>query len=333
MAPLARMLVGLALLGGLPACTGAEEQAATTAPVAGTDATGPVLAEVGGIRITSSEFEAAAARKVPADGVALSVEERKEILDELVVEKILYLEAKKRGIDQDPKVQKVMVNTLLRQDVYAQVRNSDFTTEELRAYYDAHQEEFVVPEKVQIRRIFIKGEPTRSAGDAEALAHKLWEQVVADPAAFRDIATDFSEDPFRRRGGDLGYLEAEGKAGIEPVIVEKGFAMQVGDVSDPFEAAGGWNILMVSGRRDRIERSFEQMKGSVLRKVKNDRYKELYADYVGGIRGDYAVNIDEAVLSAVDVKPARRLSLTPGGGEPALIEDGMEGDLLEDLPD
>ena len=289
---------------------------------------GPILATVGGVPITVAEFQAAAAREMPRDGSELGEEERRAILDELVTEKLLYLEAHKRGIHRDSKVQRIMVNTLLRQDVYANVRNSDFTPEELRAYFEEHKEEFVTPEKVQVRRIFVRGEPARSDEEARALAEDLHGQALADPDRFRDLATAHSEDPYRRRGGDLGFVERAGKPGVEDTVVEAAFALDVGEISAPFEGGGGWNVVTVTNRRDRVERTFEQMKGSVLRKVKNDRYRELYTQYVDEIRPGYAVEIDEASLQEATVAPGRRMSVGsrlpsrfPGPGD-----DHPEGD-------
>lgn len=266
----------------------------------------PVIATVGGISITADEYRAAAQRKSPANGTALSEAERLEIVDKLIVEKMLYKEAKKVGIDRDPKVQKVMINTLLRKEVYASVRNSDFSQEELRAYFDAHKDEFVVPEKVQVKRIFIKTNSRRAADEAKALAEDLRAKVKAAPASFKDLAAEHSEDPYRRRGGDLGFLSSEGKPGIPPEVVEKAFTMNVGDVSEVFEGGGGYNVLLIANKRERVERTFEQMKGSVLRKVKNERYKELYDGYVEGIRTDYTVEVNKEVLGNVEVRPARR---------------------------
>jgi peptidyl-prolyl cis-trans isomerase C len=78
----------------------------------------------------------------------LSAAEKKEVADRMVEDELLYEEALKRGLDKDPKVKKVMVNTLLREEVYANVRSADFTDQELQTYFEAHKDEFIVPEKV-----------------------------------------------------------------------------------------------------------------------------------------------------------------------------------------
>ncbi len=269
------------------------------------DDIGEVIATVDGLQIGSRDFEKAAARTAPKDGSSLSDEERHEVLDRLIADKVLYKEALRLGLDQDPKVQKVMVNTLLRQEVYAQVRNSDFSEEMLQAYYDDHPEEFVVPEKVQIKRILVRVNDERSDADAMAEAERLRDMVADNPKdSFKEVASKHSEDPYRRRGGDVGFVSAEGKPGLDEAIVAKAFEMSVGEVSAPFKTEDGYNIVYVANKRERVERTFQQMKGSVLRKVKNEKLKELYQGYVDELRTGSSIEINEDKLAAIDIKAA-----------------------------
>ncbi len=279
-----------------------------------------VLATVDGMTVTAVEFQQAAARITPEDGETLSEEERREVLEKLISEEVLYLEALRVGLDQDPKVKKVMVNTLLRNEVYAQVRNSDFSERMLLDYWDAHLEEFVVPEKVQIKRILIKVHEERSAGEALAEAERLYGMVAAAPKeSFKDVASEHSEDPYRRRGGDIGFVSRDGKPGLDMAIVERAFAMETYQVSEPFETDEGYNIIWIANRRERVERTFQQMKGSVLRKVKNEHLEELYQDYVDQLRGDVEVDIDERALRRIEVR-------TVSGTSPALPGSEEEGE-------
>jgi peptidyl-prolyl cis-trans isomerase C len=308
------------------ACDGGGSTApGTTAPATGsTEDIGEVLATVNGVSIGTKEFLAAAERKAPANGDTLSEEEKKEVLDGLVEEKLLYAEALKKGLDKDPKVQKVMVNTLLREEVYATVKNSDFTDELLQTYYDEHKSEFIVPEKVQIRRILIKVTEERPDSQAKAEADKLAKEVAAKPDSFKDVAAKYSEDMYKRRGGDVGFVSKEGKPGLDQAIVEKAFMLETGKVSDAFKTADGYNIVMVATRREQVERTFQQMKGSVLRKVKNDKMKELYDTYIAKIRTGSTVKVEDGKLAVLEVKSSRR----PGGlpGMPMLGGEDEEGD-------
>jgi len=318
------------------ACSGGDPEAATTAP-AGTLTTPPApklpdpavvgetLGTVNGMPIGASEFDALASRK--GRDLTLDAETRREIFDRLVEEKLLYQEALRQGIDRDPKIQKMMVNTLLKQDVYSSVRTSDITDDALMAYFEEHKEDFVVPEKAQVKRILIAPEGGDGATEAqwaaaEEEAKLVRASVLERKAEFRKIAQDKSAGAYARRGGDLGFVTREGKPGIPSEVIEVAFTLEKGGISDPFKTKQGWNVVYVPNKRDRVERTFEQMRGSVLRKVKSDTYKSLYDGYVGQLREKAAVDIDDAKLDAHTVSQQTRPALSAPGDTP----EGLSGD-------
>jgi len=267
--------------------------------------TGPVVAEVGEGFVTADEFSEAAAR-APGGGPDMALDARLDVLETLVTEEAMFQEAIRTGLARDPKVRKVLVNLLLRKEVYNKVSNSDFTDEELRAYYDAHKEDFVVPEKVQVKRILVGfGEGTRSEEQARAILDKARKRLARDPGAFRELASEISEGNYRRRGGDLGFLPREGKPGIDPEVAEVAFDLPSGKVSEIFETDGGLNIVMTEARRDRMERSFDQMRGSVLRKLRNERFQELTEQYVNDLRAKAGVTVDEEALADAPIATGR----------------------------
>ncbi len=315
-------LVLVALLGTLAGCDGGDapkDKPAASTTVA-TDI-GDVIATVNGVQIGSKEFEQAAARKTPASGDSLSIEEKKEVLQTLVEEKLLYAEAMRKGVDKDPKVQKVMVNTLVREDVFNQIKNSDFSDEVLQAYYDAHKDEFIVPEKVQIKRILIKTGPDRTEDQAKKQAEDIRSQVDKNPDSFKDLASKFSEDPYKHRGGDVGFVSKEGKPGLDQAVVDKAFTVEVGKVSDVFKTDDGYNVLLVAAKREQLERTFQQMKGTVLRKAKNAKQEDAYKAYVDALKTSAKIEIDDAKLGAIEIKSQHR-PFAPGLGEG---EEGEEG--------
>jgi parvulin-like peptidyl-prolyl isomerase len=314
-----RWITSFALLLAL-ACNGEVPEAGNGTPEVGGGGDAPaekedigeVLAKVGDVVIGTTEFQAVAQRRQPAEGDTLSDDEKKEILQDLVDQKILYLKARDNGIDRDPKVQKLMIQTLMRQEVYSGVRNGDFSQDELRAYFEEHREDFVVPEKVQVKRIFVKSGGKRTAEEAKQIADEIHAELMSDPSRFKALATEKSEDPYRKRGGDLGFVSRKGKPGVPQEVTDKAFEVGMNEVSPVFESAEGFNMIKVTQRRERVERTFEQMKGSVLRKVKNERYKQLYDDFVANVRNDYPVDTQEDKLAGLEVKPPKRLDLGPG---------------------
>lgn len=284
---------------------------------------GELVARVGKGGVTVTDYVDRAIRSpASVDGV-LTPEAQKEIINTLVTEEALWQEAVAHGLYRDPKVRKIMVNLLLREEIYANVSASDFSPEQLKAYFDEHQDEFVVPEKVQVKRIFLRIGPERDKQAALNLAADIRNQLVAQPERFKELAVQHSDGPYKRRGGDLGYLSSEGKPGIDDDVVAEAFKLDVGQISQPFEAAGGVNLISVTSKRERVERTFEQMKGSVLRKLKNEKYKELTDAYVDRVKDKFDVTIDEKTLSSIDLAEARKARMNSGAdlSEP-ILEDG-----------
>ncbi|HMV66544.1 MAG TPA: peptidylprolyl isomerase, partial [Myxococcota bacterium] len=274
------LLSTLLVVGGasLAACWGGSGQ--ENKPAAGASVTNPPetmvgthLATVNGAPVGSLAFDALAQRQTPADGKAFSADEKKSVLDQAIVDELLFQEAFHRGLYHDPKVRKILVNLLLRAEVYDNVHNEDFTEDQLKAFFESHKEEFVVPEKIQIKRIFLQIGPDMDQAAAEKLGADLAAKIKADPESFTELAQTHSKDPFARRGGDLGYLARDGKPGVPSDIVQRAFNMATGEVSAPFLAAGGINVIYVANRRERVERTYEQMRGSVLRRMKNDKFE------------------------------------------------------------
>ncbi len=314
----------IALLNFVPGCSG--EGISGTSGGGGSEVIAnisdkDVMATVDGFAITRKEFEQTAARKTPADGKTLSMEEKREVINKLIEEKILYLQALDKGLDRDPKVQRVMVNTLLREEVYSKVRNTDFSDEDLRAYYEETKSEFVVPEKVQVKRILIRITPDRDDGQAAAEAERLRAEIERDPEAFKELATEFSDGPYKRRGGDLGFISHEGKPGVSEEIIDAAFEMEENTLSQVFMTDEGYNILQVTAKRASVTRTFQQMKGSVLRMKKNEKLQEMYEQYVNTLKEGVEIELDEEKMENVIVEISNRGG---PGGQPGLQLDGVD---------
>lgn len=298
---------------------------------------GKVIARVGDGVITAQDFADAAARSF-AVGAELSKQERREILDELVTEQVLFQEAVQRELYRDPKIRPILVKLLLREDVYGSVRNVEVPRAELEAYFNAHREEFTIPEKVQIKRIYLRfgGDTDRTEAQALSLGKDLVTRVKKDPTVFKELAEQYSDDPNKRRGGELGYVGREGVPGVPPEVIERAFSLPLNQVSEPFVAGEGVNILIVPSKREAIERSFEQMQGSVLRAVKNEKFEELTDKYIATAKAKYQVTVDDAAVDEVKIDPHATMpadpsSLLPGVG-PRPERAGLEAPIPTEEP-
>ncbi len=80
------------------------------------------------------------------------------------------------------------------------------------------------------------------------------------------------------------------------------------------KANSAWQILYVVNKRERVERSFGQMKGSVLRMVKQDRYKSLTENYISAAKEKLKIEIGDKKVVAIDLTRPGRPSPPADGG-------------------
>ncbi len=324
------VLAGVLLVCGLWACSptqppGPAASSATAPAVApgsfpSAEQIGAPLATVNGMPIGTIEFDQMAVRQMGRSG-ELTPELRQEVIDRLVEEKLLYMEAVRTGVDKDPKIQKMVVNSLLKSSVYKALKPGDISEEDLWSYFETNKEDFVVPEKVQIKRILVRPDEGQTVASIRETAVLIHQEISERPEDFRTLATKYSKGPFARRGGDMGFVTRAGKPGVADRVVEAAFTLGKGQISQPFETDQGWNIVYVPNRRERVERSFEQMRGSVLRKVKSERYKALYEGFVSGLRETASVDVHAGQLAA------HRVISPAASGKPTGPASGVEKDL------
>jgi parvulin-like peptidyl-prolyl isomerase len=294
----------------LAACSGTTSSG--SAPSAGERQPGEALigksfGTSNGMKMGFREFDEVAARR-GAMAKNLTEEQRKDIVDGLIDEKLLYLKAVKNGVDLDPKIQRMVVNTFLKDHVYKKVRETSPTQDELMAYFEEHKEDFVVPEKRQVKRILIK---PRDGEDEAAVAARA--QLVRGALSgnglgdWNGLAAKHSGGPYKERGGDLGYVGNTERPGVDPAVITKAFEHAGVGVTDVFETKEGLNILYVVGIRPRVDRTFNQIKGAVARKAKAERYKAAFENYVTELRNGAKQDINWDAVNSHEVRGKRRL--------------------------
>lgn len=168
-----------------------------------------VVATVGSARIEAGEL-LERARRLPrwqlAELGASWPEQRRRLLDEVLVREALLAEAARRdGLHQDPytrwqKNQRLAGALLasLMQDALAHVSDAD-----LARYHAEHADEFTTPRSIELWRLLAPDEPS---------ARALLERARSlDPSGWSQLVREHSLDPATRmRSGSLGFVRADG---------------------------------------------------------------------------------------------------------------------------
>ena len=276
-----------------------------------------VVAKIGGLEITLKEFERRLKQQAPyARARYASLERKKEFLDNLVRFEVLASEAATRGYDQDPDViqqmKQTMVRKLMTQEVKNLVKLSDISEETMKKYYEDNSDQYHKPEQVRVSHILVG-----DAGRAKQLHGELSKKIAGDRRSYRKIFADYarkhSEDVASKpRGGDLRFFARSAEGGAQPAEVSEGaFALaKVGDLSAPIKSASGWHLLLLTGRKNRYDRTFEQVKRQIQNRLYRREKRERTDKYVADLKTKARVVVHEDELSKIEIAAE---SGSPGG--------------------
>lgn len=260
-----------------------------------------VLVKVGDRTITVGEFADRLASQSPYLRARFeSPERRKEFLDNLVRFELLVYEAKRRGYADTPEIlrarRNAMIQQLVKKEVDEPLEASVITNEEMKAVYDANPDEFNRPAEVRASHIFIR--------DRKKANELLAEAKKADLAGFRSLARERSEDDAtKNNGGDLQFFEAKGEGQPPATIRDAAFSLdKVGAVyPNLVEADGGYHIIMLTGKRAPLTRTYEQAKRAIRHKLVRERRDAAMAALTERLRKEVEVEVDYAALQSIEV--------------------------------
>lgn len=118
---------------------------------------------------------------------------------------------------------------------------------EVRAYYNAHQDEFERPATARLTLAYLP--KTQTAADTAATLQRA-QQLRAEIQGgtdFGEVAQRESQDPgSRENGGDLGFF---GRGQMVSAFEEAAFSTPVGQISEPVLTPFGYHIVKVEERR------------------------------------------------------------------------------------
>jgi len=247
----------------------------------------PVLAEIGGVKITQDDYDRQV-QAYPEDiQKALRKREdlRKRLLKRIVQIKVLSDIAREKKIDQIPEVReriKMTIDDLLTKEVLQRevMDKVKVTEEDMREYYRANKDAFGIPEKVKARHILIKVAKDASEDEKKAARKKAEEvlQKIKKGEDFASLAEKYSDDPgSARKGGDLGYFP-RGRM-VKP-FEDAAFSLKPGEVSDIVETKFGYHIIKVEEKKPATRMRFEDVKDQIEKELKKKVQSEKIKEYV-----------------------------------------------------
>jgi len=307
-----------------------------------------VVAKVGDRTITLGDYATTLERMDQFDRLRYQTKEaRRELLKEMIDVELLAQEARRRKLDETPE-SRAAVRQILGEALLSDLRSTlpppaEITAQEVRAYYDAHKEDFREPERRRVSAIALKDE--KSAKDAlEELLKAQKGDGTVDSATWGKLVTERTANTSKGAraapadlAGDLGIVgPPDDSKGSNPRIPEavrsSVFALgKVGSVvGEPVADKDRFYVVRLSGITQAHERSLAEADRTIRVAIIKERLEEKERALEAELRKKYEVSIDDAALAkllppesvkaaangVVDLPPGRADGSSPEPGPP-----------------
>ncbi len=189
----------------------------------------------------------------------------------------------KRQCVTDAEVRRDVRANLLSDAIYKKVTgNVKVTDAEVKAYYDAHPQNFTQPQSRVVRHILVK---------SKALADKLYSQIK-NGGDFAALAKKYSTDPgSKAQGGKLTIQKGQ----TVPEFDKTAFALKTGAVSKPVHTQYGWHIIQaLKATTPRQSTPFAQVKQSIRQQLLQQNRNQAVQTWIDGVTKSYAEKISYA---------------------------------------
>ena len=240
-----------------------------------------VLAVVNGREITGDDFNVFMTQIDPQVAQYFMMgDHEQEIVEELVNQQLLYLDAKERKLDDDKEFQDVLKKTeesLLKTYAIGKLLEEvEVTDKEIEDFYNAHAEHFDVPAGVHASHILVE--------DLDK-ANEIYEKIQ-NGEEFEELAKEFSTCPSSQRGGDLGVFYP---GQMVPEFDEAVFAMEKDEISKPVKTQFGYHIIKLLDKIKEEKHTLSDVKEDVKKEVKKLKDQTAYLDKLKELNDKYEV--------------------------------------------
>jgi peptidyl-prolyl cis-trans isomerase SurA len=198
-------------------------------------------------------------------------------------------------------------NQLLQQEVIRRDVTSKIIVDhsEVMKYYDAHRQEFVRPEQVVLREIFVntQGKPQSEIPALRKKADGLLERIN-NGDDFGELAKRFSDGSTAKQGGELGTFE---RGQLAPNLEKLAFGMKAGQVTNVIPTKTGFLILQMEQHYLAGLQPESKVEDDILNRLYSEKMKPALRDYLENLRENSYVDVqpgyvDTAAVSASNIE-------------------------------
>lgn len=218
----------------------------------------------------------------------------KEILQQIIKEKIILQEAKRLNIKEEDIKEDMekFKDTIGGEERYKQLISSSGMTEDEfknksriilyeRRIIDKIKENFLKDVKVEQKEIedaFLQVKCSHILVKDENLAKEIYKQATNEN--FSILAKNYSQDILTKdSGGDLGYIP---KGKTEKDFENAIFSLNIGEISEPIKTKRGWHIIKCEDKKDITKATPDEIERKI-NFIKDTKARERAQEYLRGL--------------------------------------------------
>ncbi|MBW7957218.1 MAG: peptidylprolyl isomerase [Deltaproteobacteria bacterium] len=171
-----------------------------------------------------------------------------------------------------------------KRDEFGKKASEAVTEEFLRDYYNKNKEKFMEPERFHLRSILVKADPGGGAvvwNESKRKAEEILKQARSGKD-FAKLAEEFSEDPYAKSGGDMGWAHV---GSVFEEIEEAVASAEVGKIVGPVMTIHGYHLVKVEGRKPPVQKKFEDLDLDKLNhELREKEYKKYWSEWMKGVK-------------------------------------------------
>jgi hypothetical protein len=279
------------------------------------------LAKVGTQEIRADDLRKEAERRrtnhrsIPAKDV---------LLDEMVKYEAIVQRARSMGLHEDPQIRRELNNLLvgkfLERELTPRLKAVEVSQEEIKAEYELNIARYQQAAKVRLAMLYVECDPNASEARRQEARGRIEEarrraSALASQNAFGPLAIDYSDDQASRyRGGDLGWLdEASAPTRVPRVVVQSGFELSQGQLSEIIETQKGFYLVMKTDSRSQTGTPLAKVESSLRQTLLGKKRRALEETFRQEIARIVGVQVNHAGLATVELpkEKARKGEIEP----------------------
>lgn len=190
---------------------------------------------------------------------------------------------------------------LVRREVGSHV---DISSDEVKQYYEAHPQEFTLPERVVLSEISLstEGKSTEEFAAVRSKAEGLRSSVL-NGDDFNQVARLYSQGSTAKEGGGLGTFK---RGELSPQLEGAVFQMSKGQISDVIQTRTGFEILKVEDHLQAELQPMDKVEPDIRNTIHAQKMQPLMRDYLAELREQSYIIVkpgyrDSALLSGANV--------------------------------